>query len=96
MQAKFKKWIKPKSKETTQFQTEAGDLRRQKKTKRETVSGLEIATDTEKFATEIFAFATKICRSVANFRLGCGRSVGHISAIDDYLKLKLIKENHIE
>ena len=86
MQAKFKKWIKPKSKETTQFQTEAGDLRRQKKTKKETVSGLEIAT-------EIFAFATKICRSVANFRLGCGRSVGHIV---DYFKLKLIKENHIE
>ena len=59
-------------------------------------AGLEIAPDTGAFVTEIFAFATKICRSVTNFRLGCGRSVGHIPAIDNYFKPKLIKEHHIE
>ena len=60
------------------------------------IAALEIATDTGAFVTEIFAFATKICRSVANFRLRCGRSVGHILVIDDYFKPKLIKEDHIE
>ena len=59
-------------------------------------AGLEIATDTGAFATAIFAFATNICRSVANFRLRCDRSVSHILAIDDYFKPKLIKEDHIE
>ena len=59
-------------------------------------SGLEIATDTGAFATKIFAFATKICRQVANLRPVCCRSFGHMLATGDYFKPKLIKEYHIE
>ena len=59
-------------------------------------TGLEIATDTGAFATKIFAFATKICRQVANLRPVCCRSFGHMLATGDYFKPKLIKEYHIE
>ena len=59
-------------------------------------SGLEIATDTGAFATKIFAFATKICRQVANLRPVCCRSFGHMLATGDYFNPKLIKEYHIE
>ena len=59
-------------------------------------AGLEIATDTGAFATKIFAFATKICRQVANLRPVCCRSFGHMLATGDYFKPKLIKEYHIE
>ena len=61
-----------------------------------TCTGLEIATDTGAFATNIFAFATKISREVANLRPVCCRSFGHMLATGDYFKPKLIKEYHIE